>query len=613
MATAAKTSNDDWTIQDLALHISEVIGKESGNVLGENQQSMVLSRLKKRMIDLGNLTPSEYYQHLQNHYKDETSHLVSLLTTHHTFFFREFLHFEFILNNLEEIIQRVKSRGDNKIRIYSAACSRGHEVYSLATFMEYHLKDYPEISYEIFGSDIDPESVKIAKNGVYLYSEVKSIPQIYVSGNWQRGVGEISNYAKVKSHIKEKCEFGVVNLLDLNSVLSGKKFDLIFCRNVFIYFDNETIFKIVSSFKNYLYKNGVLVTGISESLKTIDIKKKSLAPSVYAFDFEENVPDLKIVKDETAPVEVVKPHKPIIPKPIRMLVVDDSASVVKLLGKMFSSDPDFELVGTAENGKEAEEFLKKNHVDAMTLDIHMPEMDGVEYLKKNYKNGHPHVVVVSSASREDTRYAQKTLEYGATDFVEKPALNNFKERSEEIKNKIKMAFFNNSSKEKSIDKSFEKDYLIENCETKARVFFASVGDSKKIKETLDSFKGTQPPLFIFYEGNSNQLEMISGNLNTKQKVMPFSEDQAIENNLVYVCDFNQHFPFLKDLLSKRKVSFSVFGICSEKVEKEIIEFDEKQLLLEDISEINQSLKEIATDIFPWTSFSHVGTEYLSKE
>ncbi len=171
----------------------------------------------------------------------------------------------------------------------------------------------------------------------------------------------------------------------------------------------------------------------------------------------------------------------------------------------------------------------------------MPQMDGVEYLKKNYKSGHPKVVVVSSASREDTRYAQETLNNGASDFVEKPALNNLAERADEIKNKIKMSFLNSSPSSHRVDLQFAKDFKIERCETKARAFLGSFSDKDRIKSAIQKLKNDQPPLFIFFEGSSNFLSMFKDELKLGHKVELFEDEVEFKPKTVYLCDFNRDF------------------------------------------------------------------------
>lgn len=602
MKFAFVSDNDD--MKELVRYVSHLVAQESGNVLSEKQESMVVSRLSKRISDL-DMDSSSYTKYLNHNLEKEKDVLISLLTTHYTFFFREFLQFEYLLKNLKNIVDKVKKRGDYKINILSLGCSKGHEVYSLAMFFKYHLKEFPGITFKVLGTDIDSECIRFAKNGVYSFSEIKTIPFAYMTGNWQRGVGEISEFVKIKPILKEHCEFEVLNILDLNKSLGIRKFDIIFCRNVFIYFDQKNIQQIVMNSLKHMEQDAIFVSGLSESLNSLEVDKLVLAPSVYSFNSTGKL--LKPV------VERELLSKSFIPSPIKMLIVDDSPSVVKILNKIFSDDPDFEVVATASNGVEAMNYLKINKVDAMTLDIHMPEMNGVEYLKNNFAKDHPKVVVVSSASREDQRYAQETLKYGASDFVEKPALNNLMERADEIKNKVKMSFLNDfEGQDHSINEIITKNYLIKNTSNLARFFILNYSDKLKLEKCLIDLKGNQPPIFIFFEGNLNYLETIKNDLKTNFIVSVYENDLIVEENTIYLCDFTRDFKLIFDHLLGRKISLSVFGILSKKVENTLVDlhYDRLQVLIEDNPEINKSAKEFITDIFPWTSFSHVGTEYL---
>jgi chemotaxis protein methyltransferase CheR len=606
------------SLLDVIDHVSNLIGELSGNVLGKDQRSMVQTRLQKRMLDLGSLSPDEYLEHIRRNKSSETDYLISLLTTHHTFFFREFIHFEILAQKLPSIIADVKQRGERKIRVWSAACSRGQEVYSLAMFLKLQLKSYPEMDFEIIGTDIDPESVKYGENGVYLYKEVKSIPQIYISGNWQKGTGDISHFAKVKKDIKSKVKFQTFNLIE-SSYSSFGVFDIVFCRNVFIYFNPETVSDVVNKIRTCLTQKGLLITGLSESLNSLSIDKVSFGPSVYSFYVDEQVksaeaaPAKSHLGREAATAKLSVVPKEEASKTIKMLLVDDSKSVLKVLARIFSTDPGFEVVGTAENGLEAQEFLRNNQVDAMTLDIHMPEMDGVEYLKKNYKKNHPRVVVVSSASREDTRYAQQVLENGASDFVEKPSLQNMQERADEIKMKVKMSLMTPQVDKGKPQDFIKRDFIISNCENKARVLFCPIGRLSHVEAIIEDLEGDQPPVFLFFEGNENSLGLVQERLRLRSKVVIYETGMDISPNVTYICDFSIHYKaiFSKGRFAKR--SLGLLGLATDKLKAVISSENDVQLLLEDNGVGHGGLEDIASDCFPSTSFSHVGTEYLAKD
>lgn len=399
----------------------------AGIQLGPKQSTMVESRLKSRMSRLGHETFGEYLDHLQHKPEIESQALLSLLTTHHTYFFREFPHFEYLLNHgLEALIGEARKRPDKTIRIWSAACSRGQEVYSLAMFFDFHLKQAaPDVHYEIWGTDVDAESVKHAENGVYKVDELKQSPAMYVGENWSRGSGEIRNFTRIKRHIKSQCRFGIVNLLNASSALAGKTFDLIFCRNVFIYFDPSQIQQISKVFLEHLSPAGFLFLGVSESLHGAGLAVQSVGPSIYR---HKVVP---VSGASAKPIDKAPTEKKI----LDVLCVDDSPSILGLLSKILVEEHGFRVKKTAANGREALEILKRESFDVVTLDLHMPELDGVGFLKA-YDKAVP-VVIVSSINRDDTSIAQQAVGLGAKDYIEKPSLQNLAQAGNEIRSKLR--------------------------------------------------------------------------------------------------------------------------------------------------------------------------------
>ena len=132
-------------------------------------------------------------------------------------------------------------------------------------------------------------------------------------------------------------------------------------------------------------------------------------------------------------------------KELRIVLAEDSTFIRESIVQRMEQCG-FKHVRAFENGKEAHEILQKEKVDIMTLDIHMPEEDGLSYLKKNFKKDHPPVIMVSSVSSETSELALKALDLGASDYVEKPTLQNFESITEELRIKLNLAF--RTSKEK---------------------------------------------------------------------------------------------------------------------------------------------------------------------
>ncbi len=620
MSVANKLVEDSYDL--LVEKVSSIVARISGNVLGEKQALMVQTRIKKRMSELGITNADQYIKYIDSNREKESGVLVSLLTTHHTFFFREFTHFEHLKAHLPELVKKIRARGDNTIKIWSAACSRGQEVYSLSMFLDFYLsKIDPTMKYKIMGSDIDPESVRIAANGVYHRREIKSAPMNYLANHWARGTGDISDYVKAKKSISEHCEFKVYNLLTFHKEMRNEKFDIIFCRNVFIYFKTEQIHEITKNFLNHLHSDGYLYSGISESLSALKLDIKNCGPSVYCHKVLEEVAPEKIIS-ERLPTQAASVIKAVtsVPKKLRVFCIDDSSSILTLLKKVFSEGDQFEVVGTASSGIDARDQLRslKGKVDVVTLDIHMPEMDGVTYLETYYESSHPPVVVISSASRDDSDAAMRCLRAGASDFIEKPALNNLLERGEEIRTKLRVSYIDKSLTKQhvsSVDKEFEKEILIHEPENKFRVLVSSFSDQKNVIKFFHELHGPQPATLMLFEGQDNILEALKEEMSDKIKYPVEVVDSVsgkFEPGKVYIADFKKVFDQAHKHHHDAKTSVMIFGQCSKHSGEQILNWGNAQLLLEDIG-INSSLSEVATDVVPVTSFAYMSSEYLSRK
>lgn len=618
---SALQHHSDNEFSSLIDKVSQIVSKISGNILGEKQSLMVQTRIKKRMSELGLPDPAEYISYIDEHLIDESNVLVSLITTHHTFFFREFIHFEFLKDNLPALVKSVRERGDDCIKLWCAAASRGQEVYSLAMFLNFYLpKIDATMKFKIFGSDIDHESIKIAENGVYHRREIKSVPMNYLGDNWARGRGEISDFVKAKKALTDNVSFKAINLLNFSSEMRGEKFDVVFCRNVFIYFEKSQIISITNNLLKHLNKKGIFFSGISESLSGIDVKLYNAGPSIYRHhDFDKGLADVEIAKVENRAHVVIpaEPVKPKIPEKLKILCVDDSSSILTLLKKVFSEGNDFDVVATAKNGLEAAEYLKKNKVDLMTLDIHMPEMDGVTYLEKHFGTSHPPVVMISSASRDDSDLAMRALRLGASDFVEKPALNNLMERGNEIKTKLKVAYLdkaNFSAHVSAVDKEFEKHIIIENPEIKFRAILSTFSDKKNISRFFNELQGSQPPTIMFFEGQGELLQSYGDDLKTGIKhQIHYLDDSSVEfiPGHIYLADFKEHYDTILKRFETRKSSIIIFGKCSQHASTKVLEWGNAQLLVEDLG-VDCEMTDVATDVVPTTSFAYMSSEYLSK-
>lgn len=604
-------------MKELVVKVSDIVGRISGNRLESKQYFMVETRLKKRMIDLGISTPADYTSYLNSNIHSETGRLISLLTTHHTFFFREFSHFEFLREKLPELIDVARKRGDKTIRVWSAACSRGQEVYSVAMFLQYHLGQIAgDISFKILGTDIDQESVDYSINGVYHWKQIKEIPRIYIEGNWMRGTGDISEFVKVKNELRSKCQFKRANLLTISNDIGNEKFDVIFCRNVFIYFEENQIRKIVQEQMKHLFERGFLFTGISESLMGLNMEVLTLAPSVYADkSYQKNVVKKDAIpsSQSTSSRTGVAVQEMIMP--LKVVCVDDSPIIHKLLDRILVKEKGFVIVGHAYNGIEAHSIIEKMKPDLVTLDIHMPEMNGIEYLKKHYSQGHPPVVVLSSVSRDDSELAFEALSRGASDFVEKPSMNNLSVHGEEIIAKLKVA---NSLRTKKTcitktDKAFAQKFSILEPSKKMNLLYANISMRADIKEYLSQVNSNFPPVVVFFEGNDELLPGLAKEFSTllKKDVYVMDNDLTVSSGNVYLTDFSKNFDKIKESYKDRQTTFGVISPVSKRIENKITSWNDLYILVNDSIEENKHLNSFATDVVPVTSFVYLISSYFA--
>lgn len=627
MSAAPKIGESKWST--IINEVCAIVSKNAGIQLNEKNHGMVENRLRSRVLKLGIKDPNDYLQYLHDNMTAETQALVSLMTTHHTYFFREFGHFEHLLAELPRLIKSIKARGDNTLRLWSAACSRGQEVYSLATFLDVHLKSFdPSIQYEILGTDVDTESVKIAKNGVFQYKDVKEIPSIYLAENWTRGSGDIAEFAKIKESIKKKCKFETMNILEPAPWVKAMKFDIVFCRNVFIYFSSAQIKSVSEFIMSTLQPGGLYFIGISETLSSLGLNLETTGPSVYRVKSLSTSLETKTQSHSKANSKIPAANHQVsplaasplkIPNPIKVLCVDDSPSVLTLLKKILSKDTGFEVVGTAVNGLEAEVAVKKLNPDIITLDIHMPEMDGVTYLQKNMNSKHPPVVVLSTVNRENADLALKTLQLGASDYVEKPQLNNLAEKGEELRSKLKTSIMLKSLPKtvSQLDKSFQRKYTIAQPEKKFRIVTGSIGQIKDFVFLAGSQHASDPTLILLIEGAGEAIDKLHSDLMTSSKQKISKDIEGLKNStkgqifLFSESAYTQLLPLIK----QRQVSVLTLGLPSKKTSELVLQISGAQLLVQDlgpqVSSAQHLLLEVSTDKIPVTSFMSVSEEFYA--
>lgn len=261
MSASLSPNSTEFELSDDAFRRIQLLLKQrSGIDVGPGKRMLVYGRLARRLRALNLSSFNEYLALVDDVSSEEARHFLNACTTNVTELFREPHHFEMLTSRaLPEALRRSRER---KIRIWSAGCSTGEEPYSIAiSLQEAGLVNGYDV--KVLATDIDSDVLAHAERGVYnadKVSKLKPAQRRY----FQRGVAEKSNMARVRPDLKSLIRFRQLNLMG-EWPMSGR-FDVIFCRNVVIYFDTPTRERLVRRFASLLHPGGYLFMGHSESL-----------------------------------------------------------------------------------------------------------------------------------------------------------------------------------------------------------------------------------------------------------------------------------------------------------------------------------------------------------
>jgi chemotaxis protein methyltransferase CheR len=248
------------------------IYEHAGISLSDSKQPLVSGRLAKRLRSQGLKTYTDYYSLITNpKHIEERQIAIDLLTTNETHFFREPKHFDFMRNHI--LPKRTKGRN---FRVWSAASSSGEEPYTIAMLLAEHLNTEP---WEVIASDISTRVLEQARTGYYPISRAEEIPRHYLTKYCLKGTGDHADKLLIVKELRQKVAFTSINLTKPYPALG--EFDVIFLRNVMIYFDIETKRQITQQMLPLLRPGGYFIISHSESLNGISNAYEAIMPSVY--------------------------------------------------------------------------------------------------------------------------------------------------------------------------------------------------------------------------------------------------------------------------------------------------------------------------------------------
>ncbi|MBW3695247.1 protein-glutamate O-methyltransferase CheR [Vibrio sp. T187] len=236
------------------------IHKNVGIHLTDQKYAMVYGRLSRKLREKG-LVRFVDYRELIEHSEQDKMEFINALTTNKTAFFREQHHFDYLE---EKLLPKWKAEGRKEIRIWSAGCSTGEEPYSYLASLSHKgaFDNFERVS--LLATDLDTNVLAHAKEAIYDEESLPSIPNRYLKKNFVKGKGEFQGKFKCANRLREHVTFNQLNLL--GDWPMKKKFDLISCRNVMIYFDKETQKKLIDRFHHQLVDDGTLFIGHSEGV-----------------------------------------------------------------------------------------------------------------------------------------------------------------------------------------------------------------------------------------------------------------------------------------------------------------------------------------------------------
>jgi chemotaxis protein methyltransferase CheR len=260
-----------------------LVATHSGIALGPHKRALLQARLGRRLRTLGLTTFADYHRLLIEHdpQGEELVRFINAVTTNKTHFYREPHHFAYLAERwAPAMVGRASRGGERAVRIWSAGCSTGEEPYTIAMTVADALPHADGWSVRILASDIDTDVLERAAAGVYSIDAAGAIPPAVLKRHFLRGTGTSTDLMRVRPSLRSLVAFRRINLLE-DQWPSGASFDVIFCRNVLIYFDRPTQQRVIERLGACLKDDGVLVLGHSEGILGMTNGLRHVGHTIY--------------------------------------------------------------------------------------------------------------------------------------------------------------------------------------------------------------------------------------------------------------------------------------------------------------------------------------------
>jgi chemotaxis protein methyltransferase CheR len=258
------------------IQISNLVKELCGINLHDGKKELVKARLSKRMRQLGLTSFQQYIDYVRQQSEREITTMLDILSTNLTYFFREPRHLEYLRDT---ILPEMSAKGPQRLRIWSAGCSSGEEPYSIGMVLNEALPNLDRWDAAILATDLSTRVLQTASQGCYREERFRELPRHMVSKYFLCTQFKPEKIYKAGPKLRKLVHFARLNLME-PWPMKGP-FDVIFCRNVMIYFDKPTQGKLVNRYFDILKPGGMLFLGHSESLTGIDHKFKYVQPATY--------------------------------------------------------------------------------------------------------------------------------------------------------------------------------------------------------------------------------------------------------------------------------------------------------------------------------------------
>jgi chemotaxis protein methyltransferase CheR len=263
--------------------LAEFVTRELGIKMPESKVSMIQSRLMRRVRELRLESIDAYCEHLFSpaNAEAERVHFINAITTNKTDFFREPAHFDFLTGTVLAQLERSRQgRLDKRLAVWSAPCSSGEEPYTLAMVLSEYAAGHPGFEFQILATDVSTKMLRIAKDGIYTKHQIGPVPPQLRRKYLMHGKGERHATLRITPALRRTVSFHQLNFMDTDYCVR-EMFDVIFCRNVLIYFDRPTQEAVINKLCRNLNPGGYLFVSHSETLSGLDLPLVSVSAACF--------------------------------------------------------------------------------------------------------------------------------------------------------------------------------------------------------------------------------------------------------------------------------------------------------------------------------------------